>query len=644
MRYETTARDFFYETSVTALTYYITFNGSTIFNGRAVKSPNEPNLRINIGRRVSDYLRTSMPDFREFDGVVVPHTTSMGWFNLYADDGTLLEEFCVVYEFSGDFRWENCSINEPIDGKADMRQKLLISRESVSADTFVINDGEFEIYSSSGFEYAYQSGSKSVSVTATTYFSVESRSDWITNVNVTLNGVGGAITGTITFNISENEGSVDRVGEIVLSRNEISGGECNYPGTEISIAVVQGWNYLGGGDLDFVEDRFSGEVLSHTVCMHAGIPYQDRSYAFVAVPTTGNSTSVKYFTNVPILIATIEKNGNVIGTQTIYPDTSKYHQWPREEIHFTGACDVFEYVIGANTGDTADEYTVTFEDADGNFKGAIYYVQPPELPSEYEAANLLSGTGYFEYYITKGRVKNTASNNTRNGVYFEQNSQAQAAGYPRAGGYPAGPVTMLRNAPAVINSAAGAQGTITYVQSTAKSFDFEKGAAYSGLSAPNVWWLYASQYDIVGTNFRYLNYTKHFDFIDIPRCLQIEQDSVIYPVLSQEILKMNVWSLTYIGIMSMYNTSGLTTLSLPNIGCIEYNNFYDAKQLTRVMLGTTLRFFGRKDVHTGAGGRSDFLPSNIRFEYLGTKAMFQEKVLWCPKGTYYCTDGSLYIS
>lgn len=124
MRYETTARDFFYETAQSALTYYITCEGVTIYSGVAVKSPNETNLRINIGRRVSDYLHTSMPDFRDFDGVVVPHPEQLREFILYDGDTVELERYRVLYEFGGEWNGDYYNLSFPIDGKADPRQKI----------------------------------------------------------------------------------------------------------------------------------------------------------------------------------------------------------------------------------------------------------------------------------------------------------------------------------------------------------------------------------------------------------------------------------------------------------------------------------------------------------------------------------------
>ena len=152
MRYETTARDFFYETTESALTYYITCEGVTIYSGVAVKSPNEPNLRINIGRRISDYLYTSMPDFREFDGVVVPHPEQLRDFILFDGEGNQLEEFRVLYEFSGELN-ESYLLSDPINTYADPRQKLFLTYTDAGSDSeffYVIPDRYLVSYDSSG--------------------------------------------------------------------------------------------------------------------------------------------------------------------------------------------------------------------------------------------------------------------------------------------------------------------------------------------------------------------------------------------------------------------------------------------------------------------------------------------------------------
>ena len=135
MIYKNTAIDFFYTTSADTLSYYITCDGVQIYSGTAVKSPDEPYMRINVGRRVSDYLTTSMPDFREFDGVVVPHPEQLRDFILYDSEGTQLEEYRVLYDFSEGWDGSTDDLSEPIDGKADVRQKIFWGIFSASGDT-----------------------------------------------------------------------------------------------------------------------------------------------------------------------------------------------------------------------------------------------------------------------------------------------------------------------------------------------------------------------------------------------------------------------------------------------------------------------------------------------------------------------------
>lgn len=139
MKYFSSATDYFYDAGdiMTLFGYYIMCDGITIYNGVAFKGPKEQTLRINIGRRVSDYLTASMPDFREFDGVVVPHPEQIKDFELYDAEGTLLETYRVKYDFDGNFNGNSSGLFEPIDGKADPRQKLMFGIYRYSTGTTV---------------------------------------------------------------------------------------------------------------------------------------------------------------------------------------------------------------------------------------------------------------------------------------------------------------------------------------------------------------------------------------------------------------------------------------------------------------------------------------------------------------------------
>lgn len=137
MRYYSSSADFYYETSASTLNYYITVNGEAIYNGKAVKSPDRDKISVNIGKRVRDYIRIGMPDFRDYDGVIVPHPEAMLIFNLFnLDSGELLDQYEVKIDETKEWEGEEGCMSEPINGHADPRQKIFYGYSSnISGDT-----------------------------------------------------------------------------------------------------------------------------------------------------------------------------------------------------------------------------------------------------------------------------------------------------------------------------------------------------------------------------------------------------------------------------------------------------------------------------------------------------------------------------
>lgn len=125
MIFSSSARDFWYEAQTSALTYYIEVDGYPIYSGKAVSASG--NARINIGRRVSDYLETDMPDFREYDGVTVFHPNQMRVFNLMDDNGNVLETYTVLLDADGGWTGDLGVFSDPVNTHADPRQKLFIT-------------------------------------------------------------------------------------------------------------------------------------------------------------------------------------------------------------------------------------------------------------------------------------------------------------------------------------------------------------------------------------------------------------------------------------------------------------------------------------------------------------------------------------
>lgn len=140
MVYKTLSTDFYYENSgITSLSYYITADNGTIYTGRAF-NPN--GIKINVRKAIDDWLVNEMPDFREYDGVMVEHEDAFKVFGLRSSDGTLLEEYGVFLTYEDN--WLSEVTYRGIDGKADPRQKIFVGVLSDSpVDVDLYYDGKY---------------------------------------------------------------------------------------------------------------------------------------------------------------------------------------------------------------------------------------------------------------------------------------------------------------------------------------------------------------------------------------------------------------------------------------------------------------------------------------------------------------------
>lgn len=319
MIYETTARDFFYETAESALTYYINCEGVTIYSGAAVKSPNEPNLRINIGRRVSDYLRTSMPDFREFDGVVVPHPEQLRDFSLYDGAGNLLEEYRVLYEFSGVFASPDYAeiLNDAISEKADPRQKIFWCNYSSSEGVIIVEKGiiNLEIEFSDSFHFGPVGGSKTVCYTANTSVDISTDSDWFT-----IEHIQGDSGGCIVFNYTTNPDS----------------------------------SSIRDANICFTYTAYTGQKVT---CFKAT---QDEGYYF-SVPSNMTEGYIGGYVTIPISTSIPDVSGTT--SVSISPSGAA----SLDRISQT-ECRIY---LSSNSGDTERTITVTFSTLIGDYTTAI---------------------------------------------------------------------------------------------------------------------------------------------------------------------------------------------------------------------------------------------------------------------------------
>lgn len=204
-------KDFFYETALDSLIYSIYCDGEGIFHGKAYKSPSSSTLRINVAQRIRDWLFSDMPDFREWDGQVAEHPEALRTFELRASDGTLLDTYTVLLDYSTPFTGTDMILSTPVNGHADARQKIFWSSFGTAARNIPVEvaaDLHIDFYPAPPFYIDGTGGTLTVSYTANTDFTVSSTGDWFT---VTDNG-----DGTLTITAQENEGE-GRSGSICFS-------------------------------------------------------------------------------------------------------------------------------------------------------------------------------------------------------------------------------------------------------------------------------------------------------------------------------------------------------------------------------------------------------------------------------------------
>lgn len=91
-------KDTEYQTTASTLTYSISVDGETIFNGKAYKKPGEQYLKININRICQNYLSNELPESLPAGSNV--NTNAVRDFILKNGNGTTLETYRLSYDWS----------------------------------------------------------------------------------------------------------------------------------------------------------------------------------------------------------------------------------------------------------------------------------------------------------------------------------------------------------------------------------------------------------------------------------------------------------------------------------------------------------------------------------------------------------------
>lgn len=126
-------QDIEYTSSDEVLSYYITYEGDIIFNGRAYRKPDAGSLVININRICQNYLSNNLPE--EFTGITgyttYQNTDAVGDFYLYNSNGTLLESYRLSYDWS----YDSATTGTPVNSHYAFGQFIMSSTKTSTGYT-----------------------------------------------------------------------------------------------------------------------------------------------------------------------------------------------------------------------------------------------------------------------------------------------------------------------------------------------------------------------------------------------------------------------------------------------------------------------------------------------------------------------------
>ena len=231
MIFSSSCRDFYYTSASSALTYTLSVDGQPVYWGKAV---NPSGIRINIGRRIADWLETHMPDFRGFDGEVVEHPRQMRVFNLYDDSENMLESYTVLLDSDGSWTGGYAPLSQPINGHSDSRQKIFWTMMSETGETAeIIGWAPLSVEVEGDFVFPSEGGTFVLPFTSNAAFTVEETCDWLSVVKE------GDTAGTLTVEVQENEDEAERFCQIRMVQPDYVGTDCTQEGATVFFEVGQ---------------------------------------------------------------------------------------------------------------------------------------------------------------------------------------------------------------------------------------------------------------------------------------------------------------------------------------------------------------------------------------------------------------------
>lgn len=279
-------QDIYYSTTADTLTYYIENKGNMIFKGKAYKNPDAANCNINVTKICRDWVKNTLPDFRNVANSAITQEEAYQEFKLYTYSATtvegeevlvpvLLETYNILFDYDYELPWNGGSkiLSNPINGRMDSRMKLMYS-------VYKANTGETICYSLRALNpiininprtisTSYSEKTVNISVSSNTEFDIVSNRDWLIPSSIV--GVSG--TSTVNISIGENEDIYNmRSGSVKFGNTDLNvyqqkhpvGNVLTYTTTDNTRLNINGLRDLGV----FIESHnfsnYSGTVITRT--------------------------------------------------------------------------------------------------------------------------------------------------------------------------------------------------------------------------------------------------------------------------------------------------------------------------------------------------------------------------------------------
>ena len=132
---------YYYAPNVSVFPYSIRTGGVSIYFGKAYCRPGDGGCYVQVNKICQNYMRNTLPDFREYDNNVVQNVDAVKDFALCNEDGVDVVNYRLLYDWAGPWYGDpHYIMSEPINGHIDPRMKLMYTEYNNDQ-----NEVEYEI-------------------------------------------------------------------------------------------------------------------------------------------------------------------------------------------------------------------------------------------------------------------------------------------------------------------------------------------------------------------------------------------------------------------------------------------------------------------------------------------------------------------